>query len=201
MLIKIKEKYFDIEDNYMKMESMPDDPANSAVYGLETDGAAVFALFYPVEKGQAMPFDKPDYVITGLRGALSEDQGIIKADAGKTRRGNKFIYSIIKTRLEPSGVQYNLTLHIDLGDDVIGIRCFADERGTTGIRDNIIFNNALEEKIVDDDMNGWMCDPYDRAYKKGFLMNFSEQDTFDKLFPDHPLSVLRSFITYFIEHN
>ena len=201
MLIKIKDHYFDIEENYFKMESMPDDPANSAVYGTETDGAAVFVMFAPVENGQAMPFDKPDYVISGLHSALADDQGIIEVTSGKTRRGNGFIYSIIKTECEPAGVRYDLTLHIDLVKEIFGLRYTADERGVIGQREALILENAREEKLVGADMKGWRCDPYDPSYKKGALMNFSEQKEFDKLFPDHPLSVLRDFTAYFTAHN
>ncbi len=43
-------------------------------------------------------------------------------------------------------------------------------------------------------MQGWQQDPYDPAFTKGFLMNQSEKPEYDKSFPEHPLSLLRSAI-------
>ena len=45
----------------------------------------------------------------------------------------------------------------------------------------------------------WWFDPYDKDYKHPFLMNLSEKEEYDELFPDHPLSQCRKFVKYITE--
>lgn len=70
------------------------------------------------------------------------------------------------------------------------------EIGTTGMREAVIFPIWMEEnpdfkadengKIID-----WLKDPFDSEHRAGALMNYSEQERFDKEFPEHPLSEIR----------
>lgn len=53
-------------------------------------------------------------VIDGIRGVpdvIEGQVGLIDADVAKTASGVPYVYSIVKIRLEPVGVEYNLTLH------------------------------------------------------------------------------------------
>ena len=118
-----------------------------------------------------------------------------------TSSGRKLIYSIIKTLKEPVGVQYTLYLNIDLDDNAVSLQGFFDETGTTGMRDTYIFEMMMQEGKVSPDMSGWMCDPYDKDYKNGVLMNLSEQLQFDQVFPEHPLSIARQLVYYIRENN
>ena len=47
----------------------------------------------------------------------------------------------------------------------------------------------------------WVRDPYDPDRKKGFLMNWTEDEKYDGLFPYHPLSEVRQFVKYVVENN
>ena len=49
--------------------------------------------------------------------------------------------------------------------------------------------NGFDETVAD-----WRFDPYDSDYKRGFLMNKSELEEYDELFPLHPLSMTREFV-------
>ena len=40
----------------------------------------------------------------------------------------------------------------------------------------------------------WCCDPYDIDYKNGCLMNRSEDEKYDAMFPMHPLAQARAFV-------
>ena len=42
---------------------------------------------------------------------------------------------------------------------------------------------------------------YYENYTKGIRMNLSEDSKYDKLFPEHPLSILRDFLRYLIQYN
>ena len=43
---------------------------------------------------------------------------------------------------------------------------------------------------------GWTCDPYDEKIDRGALMNISEQERFDEMFPGFPLSMCRELVKF-----
>jgi len=47
----------------------------------------------------------------------------------------------------------------------------------------------------------WCHDPFDSSVSDGFLMNQSEQENFDGMFPYHPLTMCRAFRDYIAENN
>ena len=49
--------------------------------------------------------------------------------------------------------------------------------------------------------NDWMEDPYNKEFKKGVLMNKSEAKSFDKLFPNHPLTKCRELLEFIKDNN
>ena len=149
-----------------------------------------------------MPYENISVIVDGIHRALADTQGLIEVDAGITKNNKKYVYSIVKSKLEPSGMQYVLTMHIDMNENTINIQAFFDEIGTTGLRDATILNKMVSDgEIVLPNMDGWFKDPYDENYKKGLLMNLSEQSKYDVMFPQHPLSETRSFIKYVVENN
>ena len=187
---------------FKKMNSMPEDPKDSVVFGKQTASSNCFLMIYPIENKNAMPYENEKVVVDGIHGALTDTQGLIEVKTGTTKNQKRYVYSIVKSKLEPSGVQYILTMHIDMKDYTINVQAFFDEKGITGGRDATIMNKMISEgKIVPPNLNGWLKDPYDENYKKGLLMNLSEQSQYDTLFPEHPLSEARRFIEYVIENN
>ena len=112
--------------------------------------------------------------------------------------GAPFVYSIVKTKNQPSGVQYNLTLHIFLDGVPYQVQGFFDEGQPTGMRDSTIYSLFLQQAGPNDGPwqsqgRPWMQDPYD-GNTDGWQMNLSELPRFDEMFPYHPLSVVRRFI-------
>lgn len=187
---------------FMKMNSMPDDPANSFCYGKETSSSNCFLIVYPINAESAMPFDNIKAVIDGIHSVLDKKQGLIEVQNGITNNQKKYVYSIIKSQLSPSGVQYALTMHIDMNDYIVNIQSYFDEKGITGQRDAVIMEKMIREgKITPPNLDSWMKDPYNDDYKKGLLMNLSEQTVYDIMFPQHPLTETRNLIKYIVEHN
>ena len=149
-----------------------------------------------------MPYEDENAVVAGIHGALGDSQGLVEVKSGTTKNQYRYIYSIVKSKLEPSGMEYILTLHIDMNDYTINIQSYFDEAGMTGLRDTAIMNKMLNEgKITPPNMDGWFRDPYDENYKKGLLMNMSECVEYDAMFPQHPLSEMRNLIKYIVENN
>lgn len=187
---------------FIKVNSMPDDPENSSAYVKQTSNSINFIMVYPISKEASMPFDNEKTVITGIHGALGEHQGLIEVKSGITQNGKRYIYSIVKSKKQPSGIQYVLTMHIDNSHNILNIQGFFDENGMTGFRDTTIMNKLISEgKIVSPNMDNWMQDPYDLNYKKGLLMNASENAEYDSMFPNHPLSEMRMLIKYLVANN
>lgn len=191
-----------IPSEFHKINSMPEDPANSIAYGKQTQSSNCFLIMYPINSQSAMPYENEIAVIDGIHGALADTQGLVEVKNGITKNQKKYIYNIVKSKLEPSGMQYILTMHIDMKDYTINVQSFFAETSMTGFRDTTIMNKMINEgKIVPPNMDGWFKDPYDENYKKGLLMNLSEQSEYDSMFPQHPLSEIRSFIKYVEENN
>jgi len=139
-----------------------------------------------------MPFDNPQGVIDGIHEAMSDDQGLIEVNAINNTK--KVIYSIVKTKKEPSGVDYCLTLHFKYDDKFYNVTGFFTDSGRTGAKETVVYEGLRREGIVKNDFEGWTYDPYKPENKKGFLMNLSEKESFDEHFPNHPIAETRKFV-------
>ncbi len=191
-----------IPQEFKKMNSMPEDQKDSSAFEKQTASSNCFLMIYPIDNQKAMPYENEKAVVDGIHGALTDTQGLVEVKTGTTKNQKRYVYSIVKSKLEPSGVQYILTMHIDMQDYTINVQAFFNEKGITGGRDTAIMNKMInEEKIALPNLNGWLKDPYDENYKRGLLMNLSEQSQYDELFPEHPLSEARKFIEYVVESN
>lgn len=203
--MKIADVEFNFDEDYTKLNSLPEDPKDSVSFGARTDNADCFIMIYPIPQEQAMPFDNCKPVIDGIHNCLGNDQGLIEVENGNTKSGLPYIQSIVKTLdQEHHGVSYCLTLHIQYSNSVLLIQGFFNETGTTGIRDTQVFL-ALREKgtvtLTENGAEGWAKDPYDENYKSGVLKNLGEDKDFDQFFPAHPLSECRRILQYILDNN
>lgn len=189
---KLNNTVIEIPARYRKMNAMPEDPPYSVVLGSESSGTQSFVMAYPIHPDVMMPLQDCDSVINGIHAALSDDQGLISVVNGTSEKGSLFIYSIVKSKQEPAGMQYILTMHIMKGNTPVCIQGFFSEVGMTGMRDSVVFSMLQQSdfKIAND----WMRDPYDRMFSKGIQMNLSESEQYDVMFPEHPLSEARRFV-------
>ena len=180
-----------IPEYYQKVDSMPDDPAESIPYMVQTGNAMCFALIFPVDESKSLPRTK-ESLIAGIRRFLGENQGLIQVEATED-----YVYSIVKTLKEPSGVQYILTYQRFFPEFILNIQAFFEEIGTTGIRDSVGYEMCRRQNLVgteEDPFAGWAKDPYDESIREGALMNLSECEEFDEQFPGFPLSMCREFV-------
>jgi len=197
-----KELIVKIPSDFQKVNTLPEDPENSVAYIKQTESSTSFLMIYPINSQNAMPYENEKAVIDGIHRALVSNQGLIEVQSGLTNSQKKYIYSIVKSQLEPSGIQYILTMHIDMNNLSMNIQANFEEIGMTGMRDTIILNKMMNEgKVIPPNMNGWSQDPYDENYKQGLLMNMSEKAEYDVMFPQHPLSEARLLIKYILDNN
>lgn len=192
--IEIGGQTLTIPNDFLRLESMPDDPAGSVAYGMQNDGTVCYVLMYPDDGSRAMPFDI-NQISEGVHAHLGEKQGLIDIQTIATDDGRKYVYTIVKTLRDPGGMQYNLTLQISDPEQMFHVQGYFEERGTTGQRAAVVHEDAVRNNLVQaGSFDGWFEDPFDKAYRKGVLKNLSENEEYDAAFPDHPLSVLRRFV-------
>lgn len=177
--------------------AMPDDPPGSLpfLYQIagDTGGSTGLVTVSPLAPEQTMPFGEARAVIDGIHECLGDDQGLVEVKATRTRGGEPVIWSIVKTTMEPSGVQYFLMLHLATAAGPLCVRGFFDEAVATGMRDTLVAARGYE--------GPWRADPYDPSFTRGNLMNQSEAAEWDAAFPAHPLSKARELARHVVEHN
>ena len=193
---------FIVPEDYVRLESLPDDPPGSIAFGKAGENFEGLLMVKTLPFEMSMPFDRQSEVMLGVTEHLAEDQGLVEVRSGISAGNRRFVYSIIKTKLEPSGVQYGLTMHFEEPERVVGVNAFFDEVGLTGARDSTVLQLMVKEKLIElPQMEGWFLHPYIPEYKKGFLMNLSEDPKYDQYFPGHPLTQMRALVQYLVERN
>ncbi len=181
---------------YQRLRSDAGDPPGSVCYAAQSESAAAFVMVQDIPAAEAMPFDSTAPVIAGIHGSLGPDQGLIEVECGMCASGVRWMQSIVKSAIQPHGVQYCLTLHLEREGGAVQVQGFFDEMGTTGMRDTIVFSQMRSTGRIASDMQGWMRDPYDPDRTKGLRMNLSELREYDAAFPGHPLSMARALVGF-----
>ena len=174
-------------------------PVTSTIIQKETAYSSCMVVIYPINESESMPMDDIDGIIRTVHNLINDNQGIIEIKSGQ--KNFPYVYSIVKTYMEKNRVmQYCLSLHMNMMGKYYQVQGFFEEYGTTGYRDAVVLELMRRKDVVTIDENtekliGWFRDPYDPNFNKGRLMNLSEQEEFDDVFPYHPLSETRRFIT------
>jgi len=110
-------------------------------------------------------------------------------------------YRVIETlfrfpQTKQPGFIYVGSLTIPFADRSYVLKVQEQEFMNIGMRETMIMDKMKEQRPQEIDEEGlpvgWAFDPYDPEYKGEFKMNKSEEIRHDLLFPDHPLSHVRS---------
>ena len=188
-------------EKYKALTVLPEDPEGALSYGKDTSGAVCFVQAYPIKKEKTMPMNDIQSIIDGIHKSLGEKQGLIEVKNGTTKYNKQYVYSIVKSGRQPSGMNYMLTMHLVKNGLALCVKGLFEERGTTGVRDATVYEYARRENFVTEIGESWFNDPYDEEFTKGLLMNLSEDRKYDYSFPKHPLSELRKLIAFITENN
>jgi len=149
-----------------------------------------------------VPPDVPSQLtdINGLRqayrvGLAQVGAALISADVFPAS-GLDCIMLVFKSPIQSGGMVYvgSVTFPFEEFSYVIKVQC--PELGPTGVRDAMVLDMLMQQGAVAFDPEtetivGWMSDPYDRTFQAPLLSNRSDLETFDSLFPEHPLSEVR----------
>lgn len=123
----------------------------------------------------------------------SVNGGIIVADVIKLN-GFDVVKTIFKIPQDPTGVTYIGSFTIPFENCSYVVKIQAPEYSPTGMRDSVVGMELLNQdqiSVGENGYEGWAKDPYDADFKKGSLMNLSEDKKYDQKFPNHPLTQLR----------
>lgn len=185
---------------YKVLDKFPEDPMYSANYGKNTSNCVSFIQSFPMSARRTMDYYNVQKIINGIHQSLGDNQALIEVKAGKTNHTRQYVYSIVKTKEEPSGVEYFMLMHVAYEEIAINVNGHFVESGMTGMRDTMVWELARREGLVSiSDNSKWMFDPYDKTMKRPYMMNLSEKEEYDELFPDHPLSQCRKFVKLITE--
>ena len=180
---------------YKELNVTPAAPMYCANYGLKTSNSMIYIQSYPISRRKAMDYYDAKKNIDSIHKILGDTQTLIEVNASKTKNDRQYVYSIVKTKKEKGGVEYTMVMHVEYENMAINVNGHFIETGMTGLRDTTIWELARREGLISGAGDArWCFDPYDKNYHHPYLMNLSEKEEYDKMFPDHPLSQCRQFI-------
>jgi hypothetical protein len=109
------------------------------------------------------------------------------------------VREILKIPQTPTGMGYlgSFTLPWRDGAYLLSVAC--QERGVTGMRDTAILARLMQSGEVSfergkDQPENWMQDPYDPSIVGPPARNRADDESYDSLFPEHPLSQVRHLL-------
>ena len=184
-----------LPSEYQILDKFPEDPMYSVNYGKDTSNCVSFMQSFPMSARRTMDYYNVQKIINGIHQSLGDNQALIEVKAGKTNHNRQYVYSIVKTKCEPSGVEYFMLMHVAYEDIAINVNGHFVEAGMTGMRDTMVWELACRQGLVSISNNSkWMYDPYDKTMDRPYMMNLSEKEEYDEMFPEHPLSQCRKFV-------
>jgi len=148
--------------------------------------------------------DSIDALRLAYRLGLGQSGGaLISVDCGLAN-GLDCVQLVFKTPRQPHGMVYVGSLTFPLADFSYVIKVQSAEFGTTGVRDSLVMDMLMRQGAVQinpasQQMEGWSADPYDPTFKSPLLANRSDDEQYDKQFPDHPLSGVRQCLYRVVE--
>lgn len=195
--IKLPEEFIHLESE----QGMPP----GLFFVKETEVAVANIFLSDIRYEESIPRNDITGVVQATRSYLTDEQGLIEINTGKTKSGKEFVYSIVKNYKDDGrGVMYIVVIQIAYTNSVYNLQCYFQDYEASGIREVLCYELAIREGLVDtknENDDGFFRDPYDPDYKKGILMNIAEERRFDEMFPEHSLSEARRFINAIISLN
>lgn len=165
-------------------------------------------ITWPVTEKESMPLTDTNAVINIGRSQAVANQGLIDAKCGVSPKENRYAYIIRKVyRTYEDGnkewpVQYLLALNIRINGKIHFIdSSFGSNEELGDIRKNVLRIMSCGSRDLKLTADEWERDPFDPESTEEFLMDWTEDEKYDALFPYSPLAELRGFLRYVVENN
>jgi len=178
---------------WQRLDDMPDQPYGTQVAGFITETCQAIVFVRRVLQTAWMPLDTGS-ITDSIAKVLSEDVGLLDVGVHKTASGIPYAYTLVKAKMEPSGLNFNVTLHLH-SDYRHEIDAFFTEIGTTGVREALVWELAMREGRVrpgPGGLEGWTVDPH--GIGGAFLPNLADDVEYDEKFREHALAEARAFL-------
>lgn len=134
------------------------------------------------------------------RDIITESNGAIVEVEKEILKNFLVVRTIFKIAQDPTGFTYLASFSMIMENYTIIIKVECSEKGTTGLRESIVLLIAEQQGLIPrDTLDGWFYDPYDPAFKGKISNNVSDQEKYDTVLPDHPLSRARKILAYIRE--
>ncbi|MDJ1501806.1 hypothetical protein [Xanthocytophaga agilis] len=139
----------------------------------------------------------PDHIdnLRNLYRTIAQPDGGIIEVTNILIAGIPSVKTIFKFPMQPTGMAYIGSITIPFKNYSYVVKIQSWEQGTTGVRDATIANKMLSEGTIElgeNGITGWFKDPYDSEIREGIQMNLSESEEYDSMFPQHPLTFVRT---------
>ena len=161
------------------------------------DTVTLNALSKPLDF-QAIPAEL-DSIRARSRAQIARYRGAIVEVELCTIGGLAAIREILKIPQLPTGMGYLGSFTLPFPDHAYLLSIACKERGVTGMRDTAIFAGLMQGGEVSfedgkDQPENWMQDPYDPSIIGPPARNRADDESYDSLFPEHPLSQVRHLL-------
>lgn len=163
------------------------------------------------ETAEGPPFSDKQALTRYCRGMAESSGGGIVSIHNFTVADCRTVQLIYK-REDGTGYAYTGMLLILVRGCLHVLVAVCRELGTTGIREAVVTAKLAEEGTLELEewdepdergaiggVKGWFKDPYDPEYKGIVLCSVADDERYDDLFPDHPLSRLRNTLSWLRE--
>jgi hypothetical protein len=138
----------------------------------------------------------------GYKGGLVEVETRAKSGAGFALVTMKFPNAEISKDLNSTGRAYQMNAIIPTYDKTYVIQVAAVETGVTGTREATVMLIYMQEagiKDLKEASKKFQHDPYDHKYDDGALFTVSDERRWDKDFPTHPLTRIRTMMEKIVD--
>lgn len=177
-------------------------------FGKNTFGMTALLVTWLVSESESMSLTDRNNIIENLRTEGTPNQGLIDVKCGITPNGNRYAYIIRKLHyLDEEGnvtspTIYTLGLNIRINGKIHFIdSSFSPSDELGDIRRSVLDIYKLGSRDLKLEADEWVHDPFDSEIKDSYLMDWTEDEKYDELFPYSPLSELRGFVKYVTENN
>jgi len=153
-------------------------------------GDVLSAHYFPIPPDLPAPISDLASIRGYYRKVLGRNGAIVEVDS-TTVSSFPALRTIVKIRQEPSGMTYVAATTIPFAQCSFVAKVQCPERGITGIRDT-----AVAAKLNLFSTSGWGSDPYKPSFRNPILRNRADDQEWDDVFPEHPLSRARSHLEH-----
>lgn len=172
---------------------LKEESASAIVWRDDGDGIGLY--FFPIPPDLPASPTEIDALRLDYRRKLARAGGAVVEVEPLDVDGVPAVRTVVKLPQEAGGMTYVASITVPFADFSYVLKFQCHEGTPTGLRESVVLSKLLHAGDVsqgdDGKLSGWWRDPYEPAHEAPLLRNRAEDEGYDELFPDHPLSRAR----------